>query len=397
MALGITIDLYLMDGTASGRCQAKLSNWNAIVYRIPHSEIKNSEDLEYINSPGVYLLFGKDDETQRKFIYIGEADDVQKRLLQPHTFEKDDSYWTEAVIFVTSDGTLNKGHVKYLENRLYTIAKSAQRYIIKNCNTPKQSTVTKQDKDKLEMFILNARLVLPALGYLVFEDSPSDVNTNKDDDLLYLTFKENGDKKAIGKMSSEGFWVLKGSCIRSDYVRSIPEGVLKLRNEYSDKIKNNTLTVDICFGSPSYAADFVLGRSENGLLAWENKDGIKLKDLYTDDNTTVTSGNKKKVKSESKKANKIKQEIELLYLSRKNIKATGYKTENGFVVCKGSGFAKIETNSCQDYIRNRRKKLIEEGKIKNYKFREDVLFTSSTTAGACVTGASVNGNDVWKK
>ena len=134
MALGITIDLYLMDGTASGRCQAKLSNWNAIVYRIPHSEIKNSEDLEYINSPGVYLLFGKDDETQRKFIYIGEADDVQKRLLQPHTFEKDDSYWTEAVIFVTSDGTLNKGHVKYLENRLYTIAKSAQRYIIKNGN-----------------------------------------------------------------------------------------------------------------------------------------------------------------------------------------------------------------------------------------------------------------------
>ena len=43
------------------------------------------------------------------------------------------------------------------------------------------------------------------------------------------------------------------------------------------------------------------------------------------------------------------------------------------------------------------KKLIEEEKIKNYKFREDVLFTSSSTAGACVTGASVNGNDVWKK
>lgn len=101
--------------------------------------------------------------------------------------------------------------------------------------------------------------------------------------------------------------------------------MLKLRNEYSDKIKNDTLTVDICFGSPSYAAGFVRGRSENGLLAWENKDGIKLKDLYTDDNTTVTSGNKKN------------------------------------------------------------------------KFRENVLFTSSSTAGACVTGASVNGNDVWKK
>ena len=56
----------------------------------------------------------------------------------------------------------------------------------------------------------------------LIEDSPSDVNTNKDDDSLYLTSKENGDKKGIGKMSSEGFWVLKGSCIRSDFVRSIP-------------------------------------------------------------------------------------------------------------------------------------------------------------------------------
>lgn len=63
--------------------------------------------------------------------------------MQPHTFEKDESYWTEAVAFVTPDGTLEKGRVKYLENRFFTIAMEANRFIVKNGVTPKQSPIPK--------------------------------------------------------------------------------------------------------------------------------------------------------------------------------------------------------------------------------------------------------------
>ena len=81
--LGKSINLYLMDGTASGRWQADLSNCNGRAYKIPRKDLKDSGELTDLNSPGVYFLFGKDDETGKQFIYVGEADDVLKRLMHP--------------------------------------------------------------------------------------------------------------------------------------------------------------------------------------------------------------------------------------------------------------------------------------------------------------------------
>ena len=214
-SLGKSINLYLMDGSASGRWQATLSNWNGAAYKIPRGDLKDCGDLPELNAPGVYFLFGKDDEAGKLFIYVGEADDTQKRLLQPHTFEKDGSYWTEAIIFVTPDGTLEKGRVKYLENRFFTIATEAKRYIVKNGNTPSQSPMPKQIRDLLEEFIINAQLILPALGYMAFEPLPS---SDKDDadvenELLYFSRNKGKGGSAIGKITSDGFWVLKGSYI----------------------------------------------------------------------------------------------------------------------------------------------------------------------------------------
>lgn len=50
----------------------------------------------------------------------------------------------------------------------------------------------------------------------------------------------------------------------------------KLRN---GKIKDNILQEDISFKSPSTAANFVTGRSTNGLITWKDKSGTKLKEI----------------------------------------------------------------------------------------------------------------------
>ena len=60
-SLGKSIDLYLMDGTVTGRWQATLSNWNCIAYKIPRDDVKNCDDLPELHAPGVYFLFGHDD------------------------------------------------------------------------------------------------------------------------------------------------------------------------------------------------------------------------------------------------------------------------------------------------------------------------------------------------
>lgn len=299
--LGKTISLYLMDGTASGRWQAVLSNWIGTVYGIPHSELKKCSGITDLNAPGVYFLFGRDDRTGKPFVYVGEADNTYKRLLQEHSFEKKGDYWTEAVVLITPDGTLEKGRIKYLENRFYQIAVKAKRYIVKNGNTPKQSPLSLRVQDMMEEFILNARFILSALRYKVFEplvwekQSASKAQAynllpteEQEEDLLYF---DKGKGKAVGRITSEGFWVLKGSFINPVTASHLSAGVKAKRAEYASRIdRKGILQEDVCFGSPSFAAAFVCGYSVSGLQAWKNKDGISLKEINAGTDSSPKAG-----------------------------------------------------------------------------------------------------------
>ena len=396
-SLGKSINLYLMDGSASGRWQATLSNWNGIAYKIPRGDLKDCGDLPELNTPGVYFLFGKDDETGKLFIYVGEADDTQKRLLQPHTFEKDGSYWTEAVIFVTPDGTLEKGRVKYLENRFFTIATEAKRYIVKNGNTPPQSPMPKQIRDLLEEFIINAQLLLPALGYMAFEPLPSSDKNDADveNELLYFSRSKGKGGNAIGRITSDGFWVLKGSYIYPQVADYTASGIKKARENYAASIdKNGILQEDICFGSPSYASTFVCGKNSNGLVEWKNKDGVSLKNLDSGEVETSALDKKKSVEK-LQPVPVVNTDTEVLHLAGKKVVATGQISGDGFIVMKGSGFSSCETKSCQTWIKSLRDQLVADGKVKDCVFMEDVYFKSTSAAAACVTGGSANGNIMW--
>ena len=50
MPRGKNINLFLMDGDASGRIKCTLANWTGVAYKIPRTEIekcKNREDLKW--------------------------------------------------------------------------------------------------------------------------------------------------------------------------------------------------------------------------------------------------------------------------------------------------------------------------------------------------------------
>lgn len=89
------------------------------------------------------------------------------------------------------------------------------------------------------------------------------------------------------------------------------------------------------------------------------------------------------------------QEREILHLSGNKVAATAYIVDNQTIVCKGSEFCATETPSCQRYIRNYRRQLIAEGKVKDGHFIEDVPFPSPSKAAACITGGSANGRKQW--
>lgn len=396
--LGKSISLYLMDGTASGRWQATLSNWNGIAYKVPRGMLKEClADLMELSAPGVYFLFGRDDSTWRQFVYIGEGDDVLKRLTQPHTFEKDGSYWTEAIIFITPDGTLEKGRIKYLENRFYTIAKDTDRYIVKNGNTPPQSLMSKQTRDLLEEFIINALLVVPALGHMAFEPlkSAQSEKSGELDGLLYFSRNHGKGGNATGRLVSEGFWVLKGSFIYPKVADYAPQGIKNLREQHAASIDaDGILQEDVLFGSPSYASTFVCGKNSNGLAEWKNKNGIPLKGMEASQPESSGSSVGCK-KGETAPPQEQTFNCEIFRLAGKKAVASGRISDSGFTVCIGSGFCLTERKSCPEYIRAMRMQLISEGKVKDGVFTEDVHFNSTSTAAACIIGGTANGNIMW--
>ena len=70
---GKTIRQFLIDGKADGRWATELSNWTGKAYKIPRTYVNQCTDRDDLSNTGVYFLFGHNDETDEKQVYIGEA------------------------------------------------------------------------------------------------------------------------------------------------------------------------------------------------------------------------------------------------------------------------------------------------------------------------------------
>ena len=77
--------------------------------------------------------------------------------------------------------------------------------------------------------------------------------------------------------------VLKNSVISKNIANSDKfRGTKSIEKYRKGKIKNNVLQEDVKFKSPSTAANFVTGRSTNGLITWKNKDGKTIKTIVNE-------------------------------------------------------------------------------------------------------------------
>ena len=294
---GKSVNLYFMDGDSTGRIKCTVPNWTGTTYRIPRTELEKCRGRDDLMQSGVYFLFGATEDTGDLLVYIGQAG-IRKNgegvlyRLQEHKRNADKDYWTEAVVFTTSNNSFGPTEVSYLEHRFCALALEAKRYIVKNGNDPNIGNVTEEKESELEEFIDYARLVMGALGHKIFEplikklnDNPEDVPTAAQGEIM-LFFKRRSKKsgsviEASCLRTSEGFVVKRGSHIELKDSDSIPPGIKSMR-EAARTSKLNTdgvLLEDMLFNSPSYAAAFVIGGHVNGLTEWKTADGKTLKEL----------------------------------------------------------------------------------------------------------------------
>lgn len=274
-----TIKLFLMDGEPSGRMKCSLANWTGIAYKIPRTALDKCKDLDILKQSGVYFLFGTD-KSDNAVVYIGQAGARKNgkglllRIQEPHASI---DYWTEAVMFTTTNNSFGPTEISYLENRFCNMAVQSGRYVVKNGNDPNPGNITEETESELEEFIDYAKIVMGTLGHKVFEPFVPSSEAEDAEPVLYL---EYGKGRASGKRTSDGFVIFKGSAVNPSLTKNCPERTIKDRKKYANKInKNGVLISDILLSSPSSAAGFVGGASLSANALWKDSNGKTLKEL----------------------------------------------------------------------------------------------------------------------
>ncbi len=97
-----------------------------------------------------------------------------------------------------------------------------------------------------------------------------------------------------------------------------------------------------------------------------------------------------------------RKKSDLMYCEIKNVKATGYQTDSGFVILKDSEAVLEERPSTQKYryAANLRKILLSESIVEEKEnrllFISDYEFSSPSAAAAVIHGGQANGLTAWK-
>lgn len=270
--MGKTVTTYLIDGDPKGTQYVFISNKICQMYMIPRSNLSILNVRDELQTPAFYILLGEDESMQPK-AYIGETENFRERV-KDHDSKK--VFWQKALIFISKDAAMTKADVQYLEYRAIAEAKESNNFVLnENKQTPKAPNLPEYRKDDMDNFFEDVKFLTSFVGCNIF-----DIVKTKEEHLFYT--KGRG-CNAKGFYHNNGFTILKGSIIAKS---SVPSFVWKekrdaLLKEYTIENGDNLkLTTDKTFSSPSTAADFCIGSSNNGWLVWKDKDGQTLDAVY---------------------------------------------------------------------------------------------------------------------
>ncbi|WP_019567796.1 GIY-YIG nuclease family protein [Thioalkalivibrio sp. ALMg13-2] len=292
MTQGRSIRLFLVDGTPHGLLTAEIMNWTGHVLTGPRGKLSELVQRPECGRTGVYFLVGPDAENSvRPQVYIGESDDVGKRLKQHNRTEEQGGkdFWEKVCLITSKDQNLTKAHVKVLESLLIQQAQRVGRCTLINGTRHDYIGLPEADQADMAFFLEQIRTVLPVLGFEFLRDAsrpPSrDVAegaTAASDETpasprFRLSFPKYG-ITAYGQEAEGEFFVLEGSQARREWAAS-GHNYQRLHQQLREEGvlvegENDLLRFsrDYAFSSPSAAAAMVVGRSANGRTEWKRED-----------------------------------------------------------------------------------------------------------------------------
>lgn len=269
--MGKTVTTYLIDGDPQGTRYVFISNKICKMYVIPRSDTKILSERDELQKPAFYILLGED-ETTKPQAYIGETENFKERVKE-HDYKK--AFWQKALVFISKDQDLTKADVQYLEHRAIALSKKLNTYNLEyNKQIPKCPNLPEYRKDTMDEFFEDVKFLSSFIGCFIFDENEVPIKNHT------LFYTKGRGCNALGYYDNGGFTVLKDSILSGSVVPSFgwPDKRKKLLDEYAAPTADGKYKMETSktFPSPSTAADFCIGSSNNGWIVWKNKEGLTL-------------------------------------------------------------------------------------------------------------------------
>lgn len=269
-----TMTTQFIDGEPNGVriCRCTLSTMTTVF--VPRPLLARAKQVGDLPSRGIYYLINDEDGVISR-LYVGQTTQGILRL-DDHNAKKD--FWNKAILFLSDDiQAFSLDNVSALEKYAIEQARASKRYTVENKVDPKYR-IDQYQKPTVEQIYEEIAFVMGTFGYQI-EDSDDALADVK----LFYTSRRG--VRARGVYRGETFDVLEGSPVDLK-VRPKLDRYEKMRKELlasGDLVEEGgmgRLLKTVPFATPSGAADFVLGGSNNGWIEWKDGDKQTLDALY---------------------------------------------------------------------------------------------------------------------
>ena len=267
-----TLTLQLINGDPDGIRICRVEGETLVTVVVPREQLSQAKSLPEIPDRGIYYLLDEDHGVISR-VYAGQTTQGISRL-EAHKARKE--FWNKAIMFLTDSQNLSQDAVAGLEAKAIEYIKDHGSYESENTVDPKPY-ISPYSESTIERLHDSILFRMAALGYDLDRtdlgpEGPAPVfHTKKNQTIARGTFD-----KTTGK-----FTVLAGSEIALDRRVIKNQAAIQLRKEiFGDASEKQILPDDTAFPTPSAAAVFVLGGSQNGWTEWINDNGETLHSVY---------------------------------------------------------------------------------------------------------------------
>lgn len=228
MSEPFTLKVFVPSGDPEATRIVEKMNWTGRGYYVPRDDWPNVKTRPELSSAGVYILFGHEQDelgNDMPIAYVGQTDNLRDRL---DNHDKGKDFWENALLFMSTNGGLNRAHITWLEWALMAQAVRAKRGKLQNGLVHNEPTLSESEKADVRSFLNEILRLMPVMGVHFFEAVKSitapvylqpEIQTYVVSDVIVVPAQPDGFQSAF--IDAQAWWAIRIGAKYRDHLKWI--------------------------------------------------------------------------------------------------------------------------------------------------------------------------------